>query len=521
MRAFKTGLLAATAIMIVCGTQAFAASGSVNTATVTTVTPPVQTMGAGATTDVATGAIDDSSLPAGFPGSTATPGHDYSELLQAVESDGSGANAVINGEGHITLDAFDDGEVNSSQIDMTGTAINALTGSATITTTGGTTINGGMSLNGGLNNNGGGITNVGAITGITSISTTGAATFTGGITTSTLTTTGLATLDSLSVTHDADIHGALSVDGMATLSGGATITGGAGKSLVVDAGGTTANGGAALWSGTGSGNSIVVDGTSSRLVDASGTNSVSVGANGVAGSGNGGTLALNGATAAFTNINSQGLSVDASSTALTGGGAKGNSSKLFLNASTASLTTQDGSGMTATQGGAVSVVGAKGSGTQRASMLLGPSGENVSLLNNTGHGIATTANSTVVSGGTSSTSLTLNDSGASFATDGGPSRVTGVANGVTRYDAVNMGQLDAIEKKASGGVAMASALAGMPQVEPGKTFGVALGGGYFDGQGAGSLGVSFRERDDAVFKLGVASSMDGNLAVNGGVGISW
>lgn len=68
-----------------------------------------------------------------------------------------------------------------------------------------------------------------------------------------------------------------------------------------------------------------------------------------------------------------------------------------------------------------------------------------SLVNSTGHGVVVSDTATVISGGTTSTTLTLDDTGATFAdtVTGGPALVHGVADGVVATDAVNKGQLDA------------------------------------------------------------------------------
>ena len=80
------------------------------------------------------------------------------------------------------------------------------------------------------------------------------------------------------------------------------------------------------------------------------------------------------------------------------------------------------------------------------------------------HGLTVGTQSTSLSGGTRSTSLTLNDSGATFRNDStrGPARVMGVDDGRSGYDAVNYHQLT----KAYSGVASAAALAAVPRRSP-------------------------------------------------------
>jgi len=80
--------------------------------------------------------------------------------------------------------------------------------------------------------------------------------------------------------------------------------------------------------------------------------------------------------------------------------------------------------------------------------------------------------------------MTLDDGGATFqnTTTGGPTRVTGVADGTSAYDAVNYRQLKSLESEMSGGIAMASAFSGIPQVDANKTFMLGAGVGNFNSE---------------------------------------
>ncbi|MEI8345422.1 MAG: YadA C-terminal domain-containing protein, partial [Candidatus Omnitrophota bacterium] len=145
-----------------------------------------------------------------------------------------------------------------------------------------------------------------------------------------------------------------------------------------------------------------------------------------------------------------------------------------------------------------------------------------SLLVNTdsgiAHGIVVDQTHTVLSGGTNSTSMTLDDSGATFRNDqtGGPAKVTGVADGTSDYDAVNYRQLG----KAYSGIAAASALAGIPPITPGKKFAIGGGYGYFEGQSALALGAKYAVNENVTLSGGWGYSSDNNAA-NAGVGYSW
>lgn len=134
------------------------------------------------------------------------------------------------------------------------------------------------------------------------------------------------------------------------------------------------------------------------------------------------------------------------------------------------------------------------------------------------HGIQIYEDRTVLSGGTHSTTMTLDDHGAHFRNDatGGPARVTGVADGHSDFDAVNFRQM-------SRGVAMAAGLAAIPQVEPGKRFSVGAGTGLYHGQSAMAVGGSGRVGSNTIVKGGVSFSLTKNddPCANLGVSYSW
>jgi hypothetical protein len=109
------------------------------------------------------------------------------------------------------------------------------------------------------------------------------------------------------------------------------------------------------------------------------------------------------------------------------------------------------------------------------------------------HGIAVGQTSTVITGGTTSTSLTLDDDGATFQNDDtlGPATVTGVADGVADYDAVNMRQYRKLEDRvddAYSGIASVAALAAIPPPVPGKNFSLGVGYGNFESENAVAVG---------------------------------
>jgi predicted acyltransferase (DUF342 family) len=146
------------------------------------------------------------------------------------------------------------------------------------------------------------------------------------------------------------------------------------------------------------------------------------------------------------------------------------------------------------------------------------------------HGLTVGESSTVLTGGTTSTSLTLNDGGATFANSstGNPVRVTGIANGVNDYDAVNVRQLrvyeDAVDK-ANIGIASVSALAAIPGTMPCKRFAVGAGYGYFEHESAIAIGIKARMWDflsvQAGIGFGVDSNDDSSYSANAGISYSF
>jgi len=132
------------------------------------------------------------------------------------------------------------------------------------------------------------------------------------------------------------------------------------------------------------------------------------------------------------------------------------------------------------------------------------------------HGMAITETKTTMSGGTNSSSLTLDDNGATFsnATNGRPVRVHGVYDGKDDFDAVNVRQLGA-------GVAMASALAAMPQVDPNKRFNVTAGVGSYLNANALAIGGSLRVLPSTLIRFGAALSNNRQRTVNVGFGHSF
>jgi hypothetical protein len=174
---------------------------------------------------------------------------------------------------------------------------------------------------------------------------------------------------------------------------------------------------------------------------------------------------------------------------------------IVLNGATGTFSTVDGNGK-------LSMV--TGTATQSSTSMTITNG-----LGNV-HGLVVNERQATLSGGQNSSSMTLNDNGATFSNpaNGAPIQVHGVQDGTSPYDAVNVRQLGR-------GVAMASALAGMPQVDPGKRFNIAVGAGNHMGESAMAIGGSLRFNDNIVVKAGGSFANGGSNTASGGIGISF
>jgi len=146
-----------------------------------------------------------------------------------------------------------------------------------------------------------------------------------------------------------------------------------------------------------------------------------------------------------------------------------------------------------------------------------------SLLVNTdsgnSHGVAIDQTQTRLSGGTHSTSMTLDDSGATFRNDatGGAARVTGVADGYSDFDAVNFRQL----RTAYSGIASAAALAAIPDPTPGKNFTMGVGYGNFQKQDAVAVGIKAILPDKNISFTGGMGWVDTTYTTSVGFGYSF
>jgi len=166
-------------------------------------------------------------------------------------------------------------------------------------------------------------------------------------------------------------------------------------------------------------------------------------------------------------------------------------------------------------------------------------------LGNT-HGFVVNQSSATMSGGTQSTSMTLNDNGATFsnAATGNAVQLHGVAAGTAGTDAVNVNQFNGLGNQLNGvgkqvinlgnqinqnatraysGIAQIAAMTAVPAPIAGKRFSVGMGGGFYAGQQAIAFGGKALIADNftvgASLATGFGSSNDMAAAV--GAGFSW
>lgn len=120
----------------------------------------------------------------------------------------------------------------------------------------------------------------------------------------------------------------------------------------------------------------------------------------------------------------------------------------------------------------------------------------------------------------------------SVGSQGNERRITNVANGVNATDAVNMGQLqsglnqlqgnvNSVARNAYSGVAVATALTMIPDVDQGKTIAVGVGTGNYQGYQAVALGASARTTQNLKVKLGGGYATSGGATFGAVMAYQW
>ncbi|KML18385.1 autotransporter adhesin [Burkholderia cepacia] len=222
-----------------------------------------------------------------------------------------------------------------------------------------------------------------------------------------------------------------------------------------------------------------------------------------------------------------GASAAASSTAIgQGASASGANSTAVGQGATAS-----GQNSTAEGQGAI----ASGNNSKADGQAAAATGENSTALGQ--RSTASGANTTAVGQGSMATapnsvaigagSVASEPNAVSFGTPGNERRLTNVAPGISGTDAANMNQLwrvqssvNEVARRAYSGIAAATALTMIPEVDPGKTIAVGIGGGSYQGYAASAIGVSVRFSDNVKAKLGVGISGNGST-YGAGVSYQW
>ncbi len=346
---------------------------------------------------------------------------------------------------------------------------------------------------------------------------TGAAAL-GATTTNGITNTGDIRTTTLTSTGNATVGGALTVTG-ATTTNGITNTGDISTTTLTTSGNATVGGALAVFGATTT-NGITNTGDIRNTGSIYNSNNFLTGGNmGVMG-----TTVLGGATTVNNTLNVTG--------ATTLDGATTVNNTLNVNGATTIVGATSITGATRINitGAAATAIGnARAAATVEGNVVTATAGNSglalqngearLTVTNSLGntHGLVVGESSTTLSGGTRSTSLTLNDNGASFsnAATGAPVRVTGVANGSGDFDAVNVRQF-------SSAVAGVAASANIPGMDTNKTTSVGIGLGSYMNSQALAFGGSYRFSDNGVLRASLATGLNtGGSKTSFGIGAGW
>lgn len=317
---------------------------------------------------------------------------------------------------------------------------------------------------------------------------------------------------------------------------------------------STASGDNSTASGTNasaSGENSTATGTAST---ASGSNSTANGANSTA-SGAGATATGENAAATGAGATATGNNASASGTSSTAGGANaiasgenstanganstasGNGSSAFGESAAAADDGSTALGANAVASGVGSVATGAGSVASGANSSAYGTGSNAAGAGSVAIGQGATASgSNSVALGTGS--VASEDNTVSVGSAGSERRITNVAAGVNATDAVNVGQLnsavsgirnqmdgmqgqiDTLARDAYSGIAAATALTMIPDVDPGKTLAVGIGTANFKGYQASALGATARITQNLKVKTGVSYS-GSNYVWGAGMSYQW
>ncbi|WP_224004683.1 YadA family autotransporter adhesin, partial [Paraburkholderia tropica] len=161
--------------------------------------------------------------------------------------------------------------------------------------------------------------------------------------------------------------------------------------------------------------------------------------------------------------------------------------------------------------------------TGSSSIAMG-GGANASGQNSTAIGdkASATATNSVALG---ANSVANQENTVSVGSAGSERRITNVDDGKAGTDAVNMRQFQAgmteMQRNAYGGIAAASALTMIPDVDQGKTIAVGIGTANYKGYQATALGLSARVTQNLKVKMGAGYSAGGDTTWGGGMSYQW
>jgi autotransporter adhesin len=168
------------------------------------------------------------------------------------------------------------------------------------------------------------------------------------------------------------------------------------------------------------------------------------------------------------------------------------------------------------------VIGGGASGTGDGTIAIGgnagASGTNSIAI---GNGATAPANNAVALG---ANSVADRDNSVSVGSQGNERQITNVAAGTQGTDAVNLNQMNSavggIARKAYSGIAAATALTMIPDVDANKTLSIGIGGGTFQGYAASAIGGTARITQNIKVRVGAGWSAAGTT-VGAGASYQW
>lgn len=329
--------------------------------------------------------------------------------------------------------------------------------------------------------------------------------------------TGNGSITTHAVSADGTIQGGTLTDGAGTtITGGhidadsGTFTGTVQGGTLTDGAGTTITGGDV---DADSGTIDTLDGTSSTFTTFSDNAGTTITGGDI--DANTGTIdTLDGTTATFTTF-------DDGTVTLSGGALSDGTNSITMDGTDATVDLHNGDNALLFDATGASMTASDG--TTTGSVAVTETQASVTVDNDTAtHGLWVGTTDTVLSGGTTSTTLTLDNAGAHLDNelDMGNNRIINLSDGINPMDAVNRRQLDKVQDDLQSGIAAAAAIAAIPAPTPGHRFSVGIGGGFYEGNSAVAAGFNANLSDNLRLTGSVGNS-SGNTVSSVGLGFSW